>query len=631
MVVSASRIQIAGYQQPTPVSVVGATALLEAANADVGDTLRQMPSMGSSQTPEKGSSSNAGQTGALGISGVNLRNLGATRNLVLFDGQRVVGSAITSGVDLSIIPSSIVQRVDVVTAGASAAWGSDAVSGVINVIVNKNFNGLKASLDFQDTGQDTRRSYGFTVTNGFDLLGGRSHIEWAVTYNDSPQTVFENTAHWFRNPAVVSNPLYVAQVKAGVTPTVPQLVHTSNGGQRDVQGGDITTGPLAGIQFGPGGQPQAYRLGNCTNYSPFTTFPYVSSTATTTTSVAYCYGGTANQTTSAAQLGILSFPLAVGTGFFYGSYKITPDIQASLMLNYGYNRTRSSSLTIDDGATITTDNAFLNPGVLATMLADKVTNITVTSTNTDGISINGPTHYQDMYNDVGTPVTKTVRQMYRAVVTLDGALGDNWSWSVYGQHSESHIYEVYNHIQLKPNYQNAIDAVTVTTANQAKSGLPLGTIACRSTLANPTNGCIPFDIMGTGVQNPQAILYVVDNNDFFHANIQQDTAGASMQGVLPWDLIGAGAPSTAFGVEYRKEAAVSTVNANGSQGLLGGGNFFPIRGQFNVIEGFAESQYPDHQERHCPEPGRQPGRPHDQLFHQRSGGDLEDGSDQPDQ
>ena len=79
--------------------------------------------------------------------------------------------------------------------------------------------------------------------------------------------------------------------------------------------------------------------------------------------------------------------------------------------------------------------------------------------------------------------------------------------------------------------------------------MPLGTIACRSTLTNPTNGCIPYDIMGTSVQNPQAVIYAVDNNDFFHANIQQDTAGASMQGVLPWDLIGAGAPSTAFGVE----------------------------------------------------------------------------------
>ena len=96
VVVSASRIQIAGYQQPTPVSVVGAAQLLEAANADVGDTLREMPSMGASPTPEKGTNGNAGNSGALGVSGVNLRNLGATRNLVLLDGQRVVYAALTA-------------------------------------------------------------------------------------------------------------------------------------------------------------------------------------------------------------------------------------------------------------------------------------------------------------------------------------------------------------------------------------------------------------------------------------------------------------------------------------------------------------------------------------------------------
>ena len=98
--------------------------------------------------------------------------------------------------------------------------------------------------------------------------------------------------------------------------------------------------------------------------------------------------------------------------------------------------------------------------------------------------------------------------------------------------------------------------------------------------------------MGLGVENPLAVNYVEDNNDFYHLNIEQDSAGASMQGVLPWDLIGAGAPSTAFGVEYRKEAAVSTSDPYGPAGGLGGGNFVPMRGEFNVIEGFAELDIP---------------------------------------
>ena len=77
--------------------------------------------------------------------------------------------------------------------------------------------------------------------------------------------------------------------------------------------------------------------------------------------------------------------------------------------------------------------------------------------------------------------------------------------------------------------------------------------------------------MGTGVQErAQALAYSQDNNDYYHLNLQEDSAGASMQGILPWDLIGAGPPSTAFGVEYRKEAAVATADAiNGSQAASG--------------------------------------------------------------
>src|ERR1019366_7375 len=155
---------------------------------------------------------------------------------------------------------------------------------------------------------------------------------------------------------------------AVTNPNVPQLVHTTNGGQRDVPGGDTAsnTGAAAalnGIQFGPGGAPEAYRLGSCAYYAAANLPPYIASTTTNSTS--YCVGGTSNLSTSSAELDLLSFPIQQGTGFFYGSYKITPDIQASLQLNYGYDRSHSSSSTVVQSANIKTDNAFLNPNVLA--------------------------------------------------------------------------------------------------------------------------------------------------------------------------------------------------------------------------------------------------------------------------
>ena len=579
VVVSASRISIAGYQQPTPVSVIGAAALAEAANADIGDTLREMPSMGASPTPEKGTSGNASNSQATGVSGVNLRNLGTNRNLVLFDGQRIASPQLSGGVDLSVIPSSMVQRVDVVTAGASAAWGSDAVSGVINLIINKSFTGFKASIDGQDTETDLRRSYGFTATEGFDFDGGRAHVVGAITYNNSPSTVFQSSAHWFNRPCVMQNPAY----NAVTNPNVPMDLHYTSCGQNSVAGGSIITGPMAGVGWGPGGTIIPFTVGINKFYN---------NTGVLTTSASSTVGGTPNQANSAAQIGLLTFPLQQGTGFFYGSYKITPDIQAGLMLNYGWDKTHSSSLTVNTSVTIKTDNAYLDPTLAARMATLALTSFSLQTNATDGVNLSNAGDLNTFFNALGTPVSQNVRQMYRAVFTLDGALGEDWSWNAGLQHSESHQHEIDTHINITPNVQLAADAVRVTFANAGTSGLAIGSIACRSTLTAPTNGCLPADFMGTGVMSAASLAYMSDNNDWSFINIEQDTADVSMQGKLPWDLLGAGAPSIAFGANYRKEAEVSTAAYNPTNILLGGGNFQPSRGEYNVEEGFAEIDLP---------------------------------------
>jgi outer membrane receptor protein involved in Fe transport len=205
--------------------------------------------------------------------------------------------------------------------------------------------------------------------------------------------------------------------------------------------------------------------------------------------------------------------------------------------------------------------------------------------------LNNP-KFSDFYKTAGAAVDTSLREMYRGVFTLDGALGEDWSWNASVQHSESHLHAVGVHIEIVGNYANAVDAVRVTTANVGNSGAQVGSIVCRSSLTNPTNGCQPLNVMGYGVQSQAAVDYINDNNDYDFANLQQDTAGASMQGKLPWDLFGAGAPSIAFGAEYRKEAEVTTASFNGTNSLLGGINYTPSRGEFNVQEGFAEIDVP---------------------------------------
>ncbi|HEY4276313.1 MAG TPA: TonB-dependent receptor [Rhizomicrobium sp.] len=598
VIVSASRISIAGYTAPTPVSVIDSGQLQQAANADIGQTLRQLPMMGTGQSPTNGTQGNAGNSGAVGISSINLRNLGVTRTLVLVDGERQVWAGTQYGVDLNTIPNSLIQRVDVVTGGASAAWGSDAVAGVVNLIINKNFTGFKASVDLQDTGQNLRGQYGFTVTHGVDFLGDRAHVEWAVNYTHSPDTAYMAQLPWFNNPAQVANPAY----NAVTNPNVPKNIIVQGAGNSTTPGGIINGGvtnagaastALNGIQFGPGGAISNFVAPNCNFYANANLPPYQA--AATSKSNTGCYGGSTNQSLSPSQIGLATYPLLTETGFFYGSYKLTSDIQAGLMLQYSKVRAKGSSLTIQQNAVIQRDNAFLPPSLLAQMQTANLKTFTVTSVGT--ASTQGgfiqPTPGESMEqfaNSVGTPVEITNRQLYRGAFSLNGALGNDWSWNADIQHSETHLHERYTSIEITQNYANAIDSVFAPAGNAL--GVPANTIVCRSSLTSPSNGCVPLNPFGLNQITPQAVNYIVDHDDYYFLNMQQDTAGASMQGILPWDVTGAGAPSTAFGVEYRKETMVSTADPLGAQGALGGGNFIPVRGEYNIIEGFGELNIP---------------------------------------
>src|SRR5580704_10754216 len=179
VVVSASRITIAGYNQPTPVTVVGAAQLEKDAYSNITDAVRELPQVVTPQS-SNGIENGGASQGSEGENLLNLRNLGIIRTLVLFDSQRVVQSNITGGVDVSTLPSAIVSRVDVVTGGASAAWGSDAVAGVVNFVLNKNYDGFKGSVEASDTYNNDYRGIKGQAAWGSDILDGRGHLVLAA-------------------------------------------------------------------------------------------------------------------------------------------------------------------------------------------------------------------------------------------------------------------------------------------------------------------------------------------------------------------------------------------------------------------------------------------------------------------
>jgi outer membrane receptor protein involved in Fe transport len=585
VIVSASRISIGGYQQPTPVTVISADQLRRDAYSDIGDAIRQLPAFGASSSPNNTIAANFIVSGTPGIDVVNLRNLGVLRTLVLFNGQRVVASALSGGVDLSTMPTSLVQRVDVVTGGASAAWGSDAVAGVVNVILNKNFDGLAANIEGGNSWEDDHRFYKGELSYGVNFDGERGHLIGSVSYANSPDALFVSERAWYKNTKLVNNPAYAPGNGQ------PQYIHADNVGlSQATQGGLITASPanaagantnaLRGIQFvGPNGTPAPFNFGNISGV--------------------YSNGGDGEGTEG--DLDHLTIPMRTFTFFGYGSYKLTDNVSGSLELNYGKSLSENNSFAANKYGTVTVqrDNAYLDPTIAARMDALGIASFSLGTSNLNNIGTNGAHLIDNSLSaeaqTLGIPVSTNRRQLFRGVFNLEGSLGDGWSWNAYYQHGESRVNTVVINNVYMPNYNLAVDAVRVTAANVGTSGLPIGAIACRSSLANPANGCQPLDLFGDGVASTQAIAFINGpsraGHDYQLAVLNQDVASAAMQGKLPWSL-GAGPVSIAFGGEYRKEGGRVTTDPLAQAKLFSVGNFSGFHGQYNVEEGFLEIEAP---------------------------------------
>src|SRR3954471_11148233 len=168
--VSSSRIMSSGFDAPTPTTVINADELTKQANTNVFTTITQLPSlMGSTgSSVGNGGSSN----GVNGLSALNLRGLGTQRNLIMIDGERVIPTSSQGVVDISQFPQMLLQRVDVVTGGASASWGSDAVSGIVNFVVDKKFEGFKMNLNGGITAYADDPQAQIQIAAGTSFLGG---------------------------------------------------------------------------------------------------------------------------------------------------------------------------------------------------------------------------------------------------------------------------------------------------------------------------------------------------------------------------------------------------------------------------------------------------------------------------
>ncbi|MGI4881378.1 MAG: TonB-dependent receptor plug domain-containing protein, partial [Janthinobacterium lividum] len=169
IVVTGSRIARSGFTSPTPVTVVSVEQLQRAAPGAIPEGLNQLPQFAGSR-----SNNTVGGVASQPAGGnyLSLRNLGPLRTLTLLDGQRLPPTSFDGSVDSNIIPQALISRVDVVTGGASAAYGSDAVSGVVNFILDTKFNGVKGQAQAGISDYGDGQSYKFNLAGGFKAASG---------------------------------------------------------------------------------------------------------------------------------------------------------------------------------------------------------------------------------------------------------------------------------------------------------------------------------------------------------------------------------------------------------------------------------------------------------------------------
>src|SRR5436305_1465185 len=212
IVVTGTHVVRDGYRSPTPLTVLTREDIQNSSPSNnLADFVNELPSAAGSTRPSNSRLNLS--SGQAGINAINLRNLGEVHTLVLIDGRRSVASTITGLVDINTIPQMLVQRVEVVTGGVSATYGSDADAGVINFILDNHFHGLTVQGDSGITRHGDGFNYSGGIAGGWNFAGGRGHImvEGDVAHRDG---IFETSERaWNQTGYVrIQDPNWVSNV-----------------------------------------------------------------------------------------------------------------------------------------------------------------------------------------------------------------------------------------------------------------------------------------------------------------------------------------------------------------------------------------------------------------------------------
>lgn len=555
-----------GFNTPTPVTVLSADQLLASAPTSAGEALATLPAFIGSQSSSKlgMATSVFGAAQAL----LNLRQLGAGRTLVLLNGERLPFTNPNGTVDTNVIPQALLKKVDVVTGGASASYGADAVAGVVNFILDDKFEGAKLDMRIGETRYGDARNAHVTFAAGHAFMDGRLRVQGSVDAFIQSGIGFEpNGRKWFDQSAGFVTLPAGSATTFGIIPDVRFSTVTPGGLVTRVTsntGAAINVPGLSNMQLAQGGAPVAYNTGSFAGSS-------------------FQSGGDGPRAVNALSPEQKRISL-----FGAASYELNDTTEIYLQTIYSRSYSDAKSVYVvspgSRGFTIYADNAYLTPALKSLMAANNVASFTIGRLN----------------EDLPALENKNYSTLFRISTGIKGKLGADWSYDVgfaYGRSEQ-------NFGQYLPGIR-ALYAASDAVVNPANNQ-----IVCRSTLAGLDPGCVPINLLGPNAVSPEGANYIMswDNGDTVD---KQTLITANLRGTLPSFDFGAGPISLATGFSWKVDNArrdvtplgTTTVSCAGlrrtgcaaNDGVYGGYPTYnpgPLAGRIAVTEFYAELGIP---------------------------------------
>jgi iron complex outermembrane receptor protein len=574
--------------QPTPVTAVTTSELQNLNPAStMAEQLDQLPQFFNTQTAQRGGTTFTTASGSF----LNLRGMGTQRTLVLLDGSRVIPADAGGATNIDNFPTALMQRVDVITGGASAAYGADALAGVVNFVLDREFEGLKTRVSTGISERMDGENYNLSVAGGKSFMDDRLHFVGSVETRHIDEIEADpDRLDNFKNWGLVQNPAWVS---ATATPNVPRRITVPYVfDNRASPAGLITTPGFAFTNYtftddGTGVRP--YQFGQ---YSNNFTNSQSGGPEYRNFEDAFQMGPDGNEVVQRSFFGAVKYD--VTERFSLRAQAIAGRTESN---SYG-NRNQMTIAGISYAYIINVENPYLPAAVRDEMIRTGRQTITVEKRG----QIQTPGRL-NAYEDRGN---RDISQMQSATVGFDWDIDDNWQLTGNYQRGKSKVQTGALNIPRIDKFYLSVDAVrnssgeivcNISNVNPTEAQLaafmegkilpsplsPAGVTANSPIGPLDAAACRPQNIFGFGNVSQDAIDYFTDEEKKSLREMDQDFAEVLLSGDI-YEGWGAGPIGAAFGLTYRSEEVEQwTLPSFGERGLLNA----PALGIRGIPPGFA--------------------------------------------